>query len=340
MGIIGRLLGFLWRRWADYNSLMALLDLFDAKTWIPVIIAWVAMIFIGSTNTSWSPQGVVVAAFVVAACVAIIIVAVRLLLQGSAKPPSVATATAIPDEPINYIDASVAFFDILENSDWSRDQKPIEHPVSDWLTRRLDDEIHNRLYQNRLKAWGKRCLNQWDEGPEGIIPADEWKDKEIEFTDRPRTCAVYRAKRNGVKVMAFAGIKFSKKEIYGAFPPTDEEIPLYEAAIATYERIRNHEVSIPMEVFADSPDDILIGICKSLTEYRNGREPLLKLFGNKPPSGVKERVYTDALNRYEFVVDGKTLTFREPTGRFYYENLTVKAARLEEAIQKLMENHQ
>jgi hypothetical protein len=57
-------------------------------------------------------------------------------------------------------------------------------------------------------------------------------------------------------------------------------------------------------------------------------------------SGVKERVHTDALNRYEFVVDGKTLTFREPTNRFYYENLTIKAARLEEAIQKLMEHHQ
>jgi hypothetical protein len=252
---------------------------------------------------------------------------------------SQATGATTPDEPMVYIDASAAFFDILENSDWSREQKPIERPISDWLSRRLDDEIHNRLYQNRLRAWGRRCLNQRDEAPEGIIPASEWEKIEIHFTDRPRTCAVWRAKQNGVKVTAYGGVKFSKEEIYDAFPPTDEEISLYKAATITYERIRNSNVAVSMEAFAYTPDDILLSVCKTLTEYRGGQEPLVKLFGNKPPSRTKELVYTAALNRYEFVIEEDKLIFREEHGHFYYENLTVKARRLDEAIQKLMERH-
>jgi phage shock protein PspC (stress-responsive transcriptional regulator) len=222
----------------------------------------------------WDPPIVLLAVTVAFAAFAVIYIGFcHHWDRRQAKQKTISLAAPVSLEA--NIDASVAFFDILENSDWSREQKPIEHPISDWLSRRLDDELHNRLYQNRLKAWGRRCLNPIDEAPEGEIPADEWAKIEIDFVDRPRTCAMRRGARNGPKVTAFAGIKFSKKEIYAAFPPTSEEISLFEAATITYERIRNHSSSVAMEVFANSGDDILIAVCQTLTEYRGGHEPLL-----------------------------------------------------------------
>jgi len=343
MGIIGRIIAWLWRRWADYNSIIALLDILNWKTAIWAAIAGVAMTFYGAMNMQWSSQIVVLTALAAAAFMSLIVIAIRLtVFSRMPKHPEQKRETVAHVEFIADIDASVAFFDILENSDWSREQRPIEHPISDWLSRRLDDEIHNRLLQGRLRAWGREYLTPCDEAPEDVIPKEKWAKIEIDFSDRPRTCASWRIKRNGTRVTAYGGIKFCKREIYDAFPPTDEEISLFEAATITYERIRNHESSIPMEVFADSSDAILANICETLTKYRDGHEPLLKIFGNKPPATAKcrERIFTDALNSWEFVVEEKNILFREPHGHFHYENIVVKAQRVEEAIQKLMERHE
>ena len=76
MGTLARLLRVIWARWADYNNFIAILDLFDWKTGLIGIISVVAMTFFGAANPAWSPQGVVVAAFVVGACVSLIAIAV------------------------------------------------------------------------------------------------------------------------------------------------------------------------------------------------------------------------------------------------------------------------
>jgi hypothetical protein len=90
MGTIGRLIVWAWRRFADYNTLLALLDVFDAKTGAFALLAWVMAVFYTSTNTSWSPQAVVVAAFVIAACVAIIVTALRFRADKLARRPAAA----------------------------------------------------------------------------------------------------------------------------------------------------------------------------------------------------------------------------------------------------------
>jgi hypothetical protein len=320
---------------------------FDWRSWAVFMLTGLISYFGLPAIRDWSPLRITLTSIAVGGSCSLMYVGYAVFRErgqrhrdskASSGQPAV-TATATPDEPIIYVDASVAFFDILENSDWSREQRPIEHAISDWLSRRLDDEIHNRLLQGRLRAWGRECLTPFDEAPEDIIPKEKWAKIEIDFSNQPRTCAVGRVKRNGVKVTTYAGIKFCKKEIYEAFPPTDEEISLLEAATATYERIQYHDSVIAMEAFADSSNDILVNVCKTLTEFRDGREPLLKLFGNKPPSRIKERIFTDALNRWEFVIEGKKIIFREPSGHFQYENLTVKLHRLEEAIQKLTERY-
>jgi hypothetical protein len=82
MGILARLLGWVWRRWADYNLVVALLDVLDFKTGLTALIGGLLMTIFGATNMGWSPQGVVLAALVAAACIALIVIAIRLILGG------------------------------------------------------------------------------------------------------------------------------------------------------------------------------------------------------------------------------------------------------------------
>jgi hypothetical protein len=85
MGIVARIIGWVWRRFADYNTLIALLDLIDAKTIVPIVVAWIGMMFFGATNTEWSAPGVVVTACVVGACVGIIVIAVRFVINRATR---------------------------------------------------------------------------------------------------------------------------------------------------------------------------------------------------------------------------------------------------------------
>src|ERR1700726_289875 len=59
MGAIWRFIVWAWRRWADYNSLVALLDILDWKTGLWAFLGGVGMTFYAATNMGWSPQAVV-----------------------------------------------------------------------------------------------------------------------------------------------------------------------------------------------------------------------------------------------------------------------------------------
>jgi len=69
--------------------------------------------------------------------------------------------------------------------------------------------------------------------------------------------------------------------------------------------------------------------------YRDGKEPLVKLRGNKPPSYAIEEIYTAPLTSYEFAVEGNAIIFQERYGKFRYENLTVTAVEIDRAIHEL-----
>jgi len=62
MGLIVRALGWLWRRWADYNSVVAVLDLLDWKTSLWALFGGFGMTVVGATNMQWSAQAVILAA--------------------------------------------------------------------------------------------------------------------------------------------------------------------------------------------------------------------------------------------------------------------------------------
>jgi hypothetical protein len=80
MGIVARIFAALWRRWGDYQSVVAILDLLDLKTAIVALVGSLAMIFIGSTDYSWSAPAVILAAIIAGAGLSIIFIALRLAL--------------------------------------------------------------------------------------------------------------------------------------------------------------------------------------------------------------------------------------------------------------------
>ena len=107
MGILARAFGWLWRRWADYQSGVAILDLLDLKTAVGAGVGFVAMTFFGATNEEWSAPGVVLAALIAAACVTIIIVLFRIFLASppwrkANDPLSVSTASGADSVQIEF----------------------------------------------------------------------------------------------------------------------------------------------------------------------------------------------------------------------------------------------
>jgi hypothetical protein len=56
---LARIFGFIWRRWGDYQSAVALLDLLDAKTWIFPVLGFIGMTFLGATEATWSAPTVI-----------------------------------------------------------------------------------------------------------------------------------------------------------------------------------------------------------------------------------------------------------------------------------------
>ncbi|HTE77257.1 MAG TPA: hypothetical protein VK653_11015 [Xanthobacteraceae bacterium] len=229
MGSIARFLGWMWRRWADYNSLMALLDFLDAKTLWSGVIAWVAMMLFGSTNTGWSPQGVVLAAFVVAACVVIIVVAMRLSFSRSVKAgnaASVASVLPLPEKLEPNIGARDAYFLILADSVWKRQQLATtlvtKHIRRDWLEFRLHKEIHDALRNNQVSAWGEECLHGMVTTPEKPIPVDVWDKAELVFDSNPtlvRTSAYLKGRVTYEKGRSvWVGVKFCREEFFCRFP--------------------------------------------------------------------------------------------------------------------------
>jgi hypothetical protein len=123
------------------------------------------------------------------------------------------------------IDARDAFFQILESSEWRERQlsTTVDRTTLtyNWLQIRLATAIHKALRNSELQAWGEQVLSRTADTPEKPIPADAWDIIEIDF-DRsamPRTSAHWKvASQNGMST-AWAGVKFSRNQVFGLFPP-------------------------------------------------------------------------------------------------------------------------
>jgi hypothetical protein len=164
------------------------------------------------------------------------------------------------------------------------------------------------------------------------IPAEFWRDAKFTYW-------FLDAGPSEVWDASNAHDSYSKIEVDGAEAmalwPNGAEISLLEAARQIYEHVKDAPVGIVIEGLNDGPDDILTWISNAIAMYQNGKEPLVKLRGNKPPSRKTEEIYTAALTRYDFIVEGNAIVLQEKQGKARYENLTVTAVEIDHAIHEL-----
>jgi len=148
MGIIARFLAWAWRRWADYNLVVAILDLFDWKTGLFAAIGGIAAGVIASTNMGWSPQAVILAALVGAACISLIAIALRLIFWPGHR--------VYPGETTTYPDSILIpdwtfkefLFHICPNLFTDGGNQTLRTEVADL--------VKNKLAAGAVKSWGRK----------------------------------------------------------------------------------------------------------------------------------------------------------------------------------------
>jgi hypothetical protein len=212
------------------SRLISLID-WAARVHFVGTVLWAAGIwaltFFSTSAQGWDASSVWLASLLAGAAAAIIYIAFQVhLAPALVTGPLTGISSLASIQPLEFapdLDARTAFYDILANSEWAQQQRPgIDQPRSDWLPRRLDREIHNLLRQSRIKAWGSRCLTSTTEAPESEIAAAEWDNIEIDFAPLSspqlhRTSAMRRIRQGGFNTV-FAGVRFCRHQIYGAFP--------------------------------------------------------------------------------------------------------------------------
>jgi hypothetical protein len=162
MGVLARFLGFIWKRWADYQSVVALLDVLDFKTAVVGGLAFVGMTFFGATNMDWSAPAVVLAALGAGALVSFIMVAVRLFWR--LEPAKATKETSASDSAgVNDFASDIP------------DVKIADDPVAWKLfeTVRERDKLIPLLEAGKLHAWGRLGNGN---PPPTKIPADQWSN--------------------------------------------------------------------------------------------------------------------------------------------------------------------
>lgn len=79
MGLIFRILRWVWNRIGDAFTVSDLLDFFDLKTAAIAVLGFIGMLFFGAMNYDWSSQAIVFVSLIAGACVSLIFIALRIL---------------------------------------------------------------------------------------------------------------------------------------------------------------------------------------------------------------------------------------------------------------------
>jgi hypothetical protein len=207
-----------------------------------VVSGVIGLIFgAGAYFSDWGVIGALLATIGAFAFVAVIYLAFCHYWDGRQPPPDkeISISRIIKEtEPRPDIDARAAFFRILEQSEWTQEEKrktpDTSYLVDNWIEVRLDDEIHRALINGKLDSWGEEILSNAAVAPERPIPHEMWRQIEITF-DRlnvPRTSAHWRTSGQEKGKMAWVGIKFSERQILGLFPLVTSaacDMPIHQA---------------------------------------------------------------------------------------------------------------
>jgi hypothetical protein len=167
------------RFWRGYDWLaradLAMGWIFDWRKWLwGLVPSGGGMTFLWAAIKDRSPLDVWIAATIVMAALAVFVYFLIAILEKYKKSGTAASETIA--DPVADIDARAAFFEILDNSTWSKHQlettTDTPHLVRNWLDVRLDTDIHKALRNSKLLAWGQESLPGTAVTPEKPIPPD------------------------------------------------------------------------------------------------------------------------------------------------------------------------
>jgi hypothetical protein len=127
MGSVVRLIRWAWNRWADYQSVVAIFDLLDAKTIAGGVGGFLAMMVFGATNPDWSAPTVVLAALIAGACVAVICAAIRWFrmrrpaaISAPSRQPAILREINEWKQPLDAIEAFADQALVTRKNEWSQ----------------------------------------------------------------------------------------------------------------------------------------------------------------------------------------------------------------------------
>jgi hypothetical protein len=204
------------------------------------------MMFSAATNMYWSVPTILLVALAAGALVSITMVAIRIFWRlrptksglGTRQQNEFTTREVSPIKPVADIDPRDAYFQILEFSEWRKEQDrtttDTTHLVYDWREIRLKETIHRDLRNSRLDSWGEECLPGTATTPEKPIPPATWDKVEIAFdrTAFPRTGAHFKGRTSReLGAMAWVAVKFSRQQIFQLYPlaSSDDYRPIFAA---------------------------------------------------------------------------------------------------------------
>jgi hypothetical protein len=134
-----------------------------------------------------------------------------------------------PPTPIKLeadIGASDAFFMILADSVWKRQQQATmivtKSTRPDWLSFRLNKEVHNALRNEKICAWGEECLVGMVTTAVQPIPSDVWNKAELDFKSDPRFPRTSACLKGSVTWelgrSVWTDVRFSRQQFFCQFP--------------------------------------------------------------------------------------------------------------------------
>lgn len=144
MGIVARVIGWIWRRWGDWQSVVAILDAVDLKTWALGILTVVVTFLWGVLYNEMTPIQIYLYALGAGAFVVVICAGIRFLWTIWHRPTPVAEpAVAPPGGPF----PDWKLHDLFLHID------PLVFETDKKLA--IGQEVKDKLSTGRLKSWGR-----------------------------------------------------------------------------------------------------------------------------------------------------------------------------------------
>jgi hypothetical protein len=342
----------------------------DWRTWALTLGLWFVSLFPLSALRDWTPLTIFLISLGIAAAVALVYIAIRLAIavrhvRRAVQREAVAADTVAADAGIPAPERQL---DILFNEDdtaFVRDRKGLYGTTR---TRRWWVGIHNASRTRSIDDISLRAregqfvdctiaiahqhpgrlterepiiaeLRTLPPGATEMVElfglgADEYSEQDI-LSKRQRFTLELRARDTPVVQFVLEYDPSTKPPIIRRAGVGSRFISLFEAATRAYEHTQNAIVSAFSEAFANGPDEILTWYCEAMTRYRDGKQPLVQMWGIRPPSRIREEIYMAPLNNYGFQVEGTEIVLQSRTGSGRYERLMVDEREVANAIKEI-----